>query len=91
MCYRCDGFLEKIRFREPQQYYNIVRQLLIVLEQETMVLLRGSCRLDDLDKEKPWPEDFIEHVFQCTTCGRKFMLLADTYNGCAGSWDVYEE
>ena len=46
---------------------------------------------DDLEKEKPWPEDFIEHVFQCTTCGRKFMLLADTYNGCAGSWDVYEE
>ena len=91
MCYKCDGFCETIRFRDTGTYCNLARQLTQVIEQETMILVRGSCRLDEIRRENMLPKEFYEHVFQCTTCGRKFIMMAETVSGCGGSWQRLSE
>ncbi len=91
MCFKCDGFKETIRFRDAGSYYNLVKQLQQVVDQETMVLIAGTCGLGDIDRKKQWPNDYIEHTFQCTTCGMRFMLSAETYHGCGGSWNILRD
>ena len=88
MCYKCDGFSETIKIEHPYEFFNIVEQVRVVLNEGTMKVIEGNCNLDDIRQGRPFPEDVTYHVFQCTNCGRKFSLCVETYHGSGGSWIV---
>ncbi len=88
MCPKCGGFIEKITITEPNEYYDLVKQLQTILAEGTMSLVRATCDLKAIGQNLPWPADYIEHVFECTSCGRKFRLAIETYHGSGGAWEV---
>lgn len=85
---RCEGFRETVRIEHPYQCFDLVEQIRMVLKDGTLSLIEGNCRLEEIIKGKPLPEDILYHVFQCTTCGCKFSLSVETYHGSGGSWQV---
>lgn len=87
MCEKCDGFSETIRIEHPYEYFNIVEQARTILDEGTMVIVEGNCNFDEISRNK-FPDDVLYHVFQCTSCGRKFSLCVETYHGSGGSWKV---
>ena len=74
MCCRCEGFRETVRIEHPYQYFNLVDQIRTVLQDGTLFFVEGNCKLEEIIKGKPFTEDVLYHVFQCTTCGCKFSL-----------------
>lgn len=84
MCSKCDRFQERLNFSSLSEYLHIVRELIQVVKEGTLTLTRADCRLEEMF-ETPMPGDVICHEFQCTNCGRRFTLSADTYHGSA-SW-----
>jgi len=88
MCSRCDGFSEKIRIVHPYEYLNIVEQLKVILSEGTLKIIQGNCDFYTLQKGQLWPDDVLYHVFECTSCDRKFELSVETYHGSGGAWDV---
>lgn len=64
----------------PDKYRSVVRQLLQIVAEGTFKIVLADIPLEDLLQE-PIPEAFIRHDFECTTCGTKFALMADTYHG----------
>jgi hypothetical protein len=55
-----------------------------IVNEGTFKLVRADSRLEEMF-ETPMPGDVISHEFECSTCGRQFVLSADTYHG-HGSW-----
>lgn len=84
MCEKCDGFAERLNLEFPREYLDIVRQLIDIVKQRTFTLVRADCELEEMFNT-PWPGDIIFHEAQCSNCGRRFTLFADTYHGNA-SW-----
>jgi hypothetical protein len=82
-CAKCDGFSEAINFDSPQDYLDIVRQLMEIVGEGTFLLVRADCPLKEMFT-LPWLSDCIQHNFQCILCGRSFELIADTHHGRAG-------
>jgi len=83
MCPKCEGFAERMNPVSRREYLDIVRQLIQIVSEETFLLVRADCPLEEM-LETPMPRDCVHHDFQCTTCGRAFQLFADTYHGRAG-------
>ena len=75
-----------MNFREPREYRDIARQLIEVVAQGTFRMVKASCPLEDLFKQR-WPGDVLTHKFECFACGQLFSLSADTYHGNA-SWEA---
>ena len=44
---------------------------------------------DEVEEKGPW-DDYVEHYFSCTRCGRVFKLSAETYHGSGGAWSPIE-
>ena len=86
MCSRCDGFLERRRVNSPYEYRDLVRQILETVEEGTFRLVSGTCRLEEILSNR-WP-DSMTHVFECTTCSRRFQLAVERYHGLGGTWEV---
>src|SRR3954469_16876887 len=88
MCSRCDGFVERKRIGSGYEYRDLVRQILAIVAQGTLRLVGGTCPLEDVPTCKQWPDDYIHHVLECTSCSRRFQLSVETYHGSGGAWDV---
>jgi hypothetical protein len=82
-CATCDGFSEAINFDSPQDYLDIVRQLMQIVGEGTLLMVHADCPLKEMFT-LPWQSNCIRHDFQCTLCGRFFELIADTHHGRAG-------
>jgi hypothetical protein len=78
--------MESQSFDKPREYLEFARELIGLVHAGTFVLTESSCSLEDLFKPE-WPDDLVEHNFECNACGRSFQLFADTYRGHAG-WGV---
>lgn len=90
-CSQCDGFKEKITIKNPYEYFNLVEQLKEILAKGTLVLIEGNCDLSDLKSDRPFPNDYIHHIFKCAKCNSKYQLSVETYHGSGGKWDIYEK
>lgn len=86
MCPKCQGFAERMNFSSPREYRDRARQLIEIVGQGTLRVVKASCPLEDLFKS-PWPGDIVTHEFECFACGQRFSLFADTYHGNA-SWEA---
>jgi len=91
MCPKCQGFSERVRILHPYECYDLVRQLEQVVSEGTLVHVTGNCRLADIHRDAPWPQDHIEHTFRCVACGLLFRFYVDTYHGSGGAWDTFDE
>jgi hypothetical protein len=91
MCSRCVRFAEKIRIQTPGQYFDLFQEVKEVLAQETLVLIGGNVDVADISPAEGWPDDYIEHTFQCSECGQRFRLSVETYHGSGGHWQPIDE
>lgn len=87
-CSKCGGFQERVVISQPHEYFDLLKQVKELLAERTMIYSTGTCPLDEIQEGKPWPDDFISHVFQCASCGLEFELSVETYHGSGGSWNV---
>jgi len=81
-CPKCIGFSGKVDIPTPSQYIDMSRQLKELVQQGTFLVVHADYPLGEL-RNGMWPDDILQHDFQCTTCGRAFHLFADTYHGRA--------
>ncbi len=86
MCSQCSGFSETIIITEPGAYFSLLDEVLHVLAEGTLELVGGSCDLALIEKGNPWPDDVIEHTFQCSACHRRFGLSVETEGDQGGTW-----
>lgn len=91
MCASCDGFTETIIIKQPYEYFHYVNEVRAAINQGTLVLIDGNCNLDRIAYGKPWPNDYIYHIFKCPNCSVKFILCVETYHGSGGHWKVLED
>lgn len=75
-----------VSFDEPREYLGLARHLLNLVSDGVFFLTESTCLLEDLFNPQ-WPNDVVEHNFECTLCGRSFQLFADTFHGHCG-WDL---
>jgi hypothetical protein len=73
-----------MNFSSPRKYRDRPRQLIEIVGQGTLRVVKASCQLEDLFKS-PWPGDIVTHEFECFANGQRFSLFADTYHGNASS------
>ena len=66
--------------KQPIEYRDFVRKLIEVVNEGMLRLVKADCPLEEL-VEGNWPGDVLGHDFQCTMCGRRFALHANTYHG----------
>jgi hypothetical protein len=83
-CSECSKFSQRLNIYTASEYQDIARQLIDIVEQGTLVLVRADCSLQEILKPT-LPGDFVVHEFRCFACGCKFRLSADTYHGSV-SW-----
>ena len=87
MCPRCRGYAEVVRIKQPHEYFDLLRQVRALLVEGTLRLESGNCALDEVQKDKHWPSDHIEHKFSCSACDQRFRLAVETYHGSGGRWE----
>ena len=94
MCETCAPFDEQIPIHGPNQFRRIVGKIRTAVEDR---LLRctsnesssGAPKQSDfmnLDLNIPWPTDYLQYDFECSTCATRFRLEAETYHGQGGEW-----
>ena len=90
MCHFREALHENIEIKHPYEYYNLVEQIKVMTQEGALILMEGNCNVDDIDKNKPFPDDVPYHVFKCNHCESRFSLCVDTYYGGGGSWKVID-
>jgi hypothetical protein len=85
-CVRCGDVPSEIEIQSPGEYHTIMASARLCLSDGTLLLLHGTCDVQDILDGQPWPDDYMEHTFACTACGRRFELAVETYHGSGGHW-----
>jgi hypothetical protein len=57
MCHKCDGFSETIRIEHPYEYFNIVDQVRVIINEGTMYISDGNCNFEEIIENRHFPED----------------------------------
>jgi hypothetical protein len=70
-CPSCVGLSKPIKSTNPDQYRELVRQLIEMVNRNLLLLVRADCPLEDI-LGPVWPGDSLSHDLQCTACGRGF-------------------
>ncbi len=81
---------EYIRFRTPRQLFKVVgvvRQAVADgdIEEIDAGPMKGGVSFGDLLETGPW-DDLLIYRFRCPSCHENYLLGAETYHGCGGSW-----
>lgn len=88
MCNNCEGLCETIKIEHTYQYYNMVDQIKAMIKEGVLELEEGNCDFTQVNRSKPFSNDVLYHVFKCTSCGCRFSLCTEAYDGSGGSWEV---
>jgi hypothetical protein len=88
MCQICCDLHETIKIEYPYQYHQIINQIKTMIQEGVLVLIEGNCDFYQIDKDKPFPCDYLNHIFKCKGCLQKFSLNIETYHGSGGKWEV---
>jgi hypothetical protein len=84
-CERCEAWRAERRIAEPGDYFAIARELEHAIAQGVLLLLTGSCGLEEIVPGCVWPGDVLIHEIECAACGARYVLSVDTYHG-GGTW-----
>ncbi len=80
-CEECLELKDYIRIKSPQ--------ILDECEQRATRFISSGILL--LEKDNSWSSDYIEKIFACKHCGRRYILCAETYHGSGGEWKSLED
>lgn len=61
-CPKCDGFSQRFNIQAAREYQDIARQLIEVVAQGTLLLIRADCPLERI-LEPIFPGDILVHEF----------------------------
>jgi hypothetical protein len=92
-CEQCAEFDKRIPLPTPASYLTLAGAARELVADGTLVLVEGSVPLASLQPGQPLPSDgtdSIRHLLACATCGRRYVLWADTYHG-GGAWEPNTE
>ena len=81
MCDRCDDLAGPLEIRTPAELFRLLDRLRIGIDQEELRRVSGSCPLDAIREDAPWPDDVVDQRFRCSGCRTEFNLAVDTYHG----------
>ena len=89
-CQRCRELRIEWPIRSPSELSKAVRVVRANLDDGTLAEVAveaavGAPCFDELGDSGTWP-DIVLNAFECTTCGARFKLFADTYHGSGGAW-----
>jgi hypothetical protein len=87
-CATCEGLSERFNIITPDEYQDIARQLIGMVNRSSLELVQADCPLEDIVR-RVWVGDSVSHYLKCATCGQGFLLSADTYHGGA-RWRPYD-
>jgi hypothetical protein len=88
ICEQCAELDKRIPLSTPARYLTLAGATRKLVAAGTLVLVEGSVPLESLQPGQPLPSDgtdSIRHLLACATCGRRYVLWADTYHG--GAWE----
>jgi hypothetical protein len=88
-CEQCVELDKRISLPTPASYLTLAGTARELVGDGTLVLVEGSVPLDSLQPGQPLPSDgtdSIRHLLACATCGRRYVLWADTHHG-GGAWE----
>jgi hypothetical protein len=86
---QCAELDKRIPLPTPASYLTLAGATRELIAAGTLVLVEGSVPLESLQPGQPLPSDgtdSIRHPAACATCGRRYVLWADTYHG-GGTWE----
>ena len=91
-CTSCVDLREVAEIKSPAQLAQAIRVVRGNLADGTLVEASSDApgAFDSLQEGAPWP-DYIEHEFNCSRCGQRFRLVAETYHGAGGRWEPIAE
>jgi hypothetical protein len=87
MCDKCIGFRDRIRIETPRDYYNLLKQLKVLVE-DGVFTCDGEIPLENIKEGVSFPSDYLKHIFSCTTCKQAYSLSVETYHGAGGFWEI---
>ena len=85
---------KSIRNRELKElkqntfFYHIKSFFERLTQSEPLKTSAESISVFDIEPNKPYPTDYINILFKCTTCGNKIRLHCETYHGTGGKVEV---
>ena len=94
-CENCNELSQRYEIGRPGQLSKAIRVVRDNLADGTIVESaywpEGILKLDQSDfsslsETGPWGDGF-DYYFECSTCGQKFRLSAETYHGSGGAWE----
>jgi hypothetical protein len=88
-CEQCAELDKRIPLPTPASHLALAGATRELIAAGTLVLVEGSVPLESLQPGQPLPSDgtdSIRHPVACATCGRRYVLWADTYHG-GGGWE----
>ncbi|MEW6443221.1 MAG: hypothetical protein AB1640_19980 [bacterium] len=88
-CQNCKDLDVEIDIRSPGELKKTLDMARKYVAAGILAVLRGESRgsqpFEPANSSGPW-NDVVNHLFRCTSCGRKFELFAETYHGRGGFW-----
>ena len=94
-CENCNELSQRYEIGRPGQLSKAIRVVRDNLADGTIVESaywpEGVLKLDQsdfssLNETGPWADGF-DYYFECSVCGQKFRLSAETYHGSGGAWE----
>lgn len=90
-CEKCSDLCVRVSIKRPHELRNAIRIAWQNILDNTLSEIVNptpisSVTFAELAKGDPW-DDLLSYSFQCTTCGERFHLNAETYHGSGGSWE----
>lgn len=70
-----------IEIDSPERFFRVVESLRELQAQGVIVEVGGNCKLAEIVRGEPWPDDMITIEILEPATGLKFSLSCNTYKG----------
>lgn len=91
-CHRCHDLCVTYRIRTPKELSNAITIAHANVQDGTLKeIVSGKPKFEPevsfsaVATGATWP-DIVNYHFECTNCGERFALEAETYHGSGGTW-----
>ena len=81
-CTTCGSLMSEVEIKSPGQLQRVAESVAPYVRDGALEQQAGTGTLDEVAKGR-W-EDFVSARFRCTSCGRIYELVAETYHGAGG-------
>lgn len=84
-CSQCFEYANQIRIKNPEQLSEVIQRVKAAVQSGLLIPVESSesenvQSFNQVQVQPPWP-DVIINKFTCSSCGGRFKLVANTYQG----------